>query len=203
VGGILKIFIEKIILAGHDSAEMEHLFGRLDLIAVFLFAVGVLIIVAGHFSQKNSGQNSLTYKSATTIGIIQGVCVPLRGFSRSGATISVSLFHKISSATAEEFSFGLALILTPIAIARMIWRLNHHGVVDVASSDIFQSTVILQGMMGLVFSFVAGLIALRWLSHWLEGGRWHYFGYYNLIAAVAIWILNEKYFSAVSVIALG
>ena len=34
------------------------------------------------------------------------------------------------------------------------------------------------GVLGLVLSGLAGLLALRWLSAWLEQGRWRYFGYY-------------------------
>jgi undecaprenyl-diphosphatase len=30
----------------------------------------------------------------------------------------------------------------------------------------------------MVFSFIAGLAALKWLSSWLEHGRWHLFGFY-------------------------
>jgi undecaprenyl-diphosphatase len=38
-------------------------------------------------------------------------------------------------------------------------------------------------------SFVAGLLALRLLSRWLENGRWHYFGCYCLAAAVGVMVL--------------
>ncbi len=42
------------------------------------------------------------------------------------------------------------------------------------------------GLLGMVFSFVAGLAALRWLSGWLEGGRWQYFGFYCYAAAAGV-----------------
>ena len=38
----------------------------------------------------------------------------------------------------------------------------------------------------MVFSFAAGLVALRWLSRWLERGRWQWFGVYCLIAAAVV-----------------
>ena len=44
--------------------------------------------------------------------------------------------------------------------------------------------------VGMVLSFVAGLLALKFLSAVLERGRWKYFGFYCLAAAVAIWIAN-------------
>ncbi len=39
------------------------------------------------------------------------------------------------------------------------------------------------GLVGMVLSFIAGLLALKWLSRWLEGGRWKFFGFYCLFAA--------------------
>jgi undecaprenyl-diphosphatase len=38
----------------------------------------------------------------------------------------------------------------------------------------------------MLLSFLAGLVALRWLSRWLEHGRWHYFGFYCLAASAGV-----------------
>jgi undecaprenyl-diphosphatase len=43
----------------------------------------------------------------------------------------------------------------------------------------------------MLFSFAAGLVALRWLSRWLEHGRWHFFGYYCLVASVAVLVVHQ------------
>jgi undecaprenyl-diphosphatase len=42
------------------------------------------------------------------------------------------------------------------------------------------------GLAGMVLSFIAGLAALKFLSHWLEGGRWKFFGFYCLVAAAGV-----------------
>ena len=45
------------------------------------------------------------------------------------------------------------------------------------------------GLLGMVFSFFNGLVALRWLSNWLESGKWYLFGGYCLVASVVVlWI---------------
>lgn len=41
-------------------------------------------------------------------------------------------------------------------------------------------------LLGMVLSFLAGLAALRWLSRWLEHGRWHPFGAYCVLAAAVV-----------------
>ena len=38
-------------------------------------------------------------------------------------------------------------------------------------------------LLGAVFAFLAGLVALKWLSNWLENGRWYWFGIYCLVAS--------------------
>ena len=42
----------------------------------------------------------------------------------------------------------------------------------------------------MVCAFLAGLLALKWLSRWLEGGRWYLFGIYCLVAASAVFVLH-------------
>ena len=41
-------------------------------------------------------------------------------------------------------------------------------------------------MLGAVFAFLAGLLALKWLSRWLERGQWYLFGIYCLAAAAFV-----------------
>jgi undecaprenyl-diphosphatase len=50
------------------------------------------------------------------------------------------------------------------------------------------------GVLGMACSFLAGLVALRWLSGWLAAGRWHYFGAYCLVASVAYLALSRAGF---------
>ena len=48
------------------------------------------------------------------------------------------------------------------------------------------------GLVGMGLSFVAGLLALKWLSQWLEGGRWKFFGFYCLLAAAGVLLIHFK-----------
>src|SRR5579863_1652342 len=93
--GIVKL-IEKSVLRGAPHAQIEDLFGRLEFIAPALAAAGVLILVAGIFGNRRaaarlSAANDLNARRAGIIGAVQGLCLPFRGFSRSGATISTGI----------------------------------------------------------------------------------------------------------------
>lgn len=189
VGILLKVLIEKIALKGTPHAEIELLFGNLPLISAALAVVGALILWAGYIEAGASKQKTvLGLKTACLIGFVQGICLPFRGFSRSGATISTGLILGIDKRKLEDFSFALAVILTPPVILmealrflKMLHASGHHA-----------STVglLLPSLVGMVLSFVSGLLALKWLSNWLEAGRWYLFGIYCLCASIVIFFLH-------------
>jgi undecaprenyl-diphosphatase len=116
---------------------------------------------------------------------VQGLCLPFRGFSRSGATISVGILQGIKKVRAESFSFALAVIITPLAIGREALRLHHADTSGFAQAA-------LPSLLGMVFAFLAGLVALKWLSAWLEKGRWFYFGIYCIIASIVVFALHAR-----------
>ena len=122
------------------------------------------------------------------MGVIQGLCLPFRGFSRSGSTISLGMIRGLSRRDVEVFSFALAVILTPPLIVREVLRLvrAHRESADPAATF----ALLTPSLLGMVLAFGAGLLALRWLSAWLEKGRWHLFGIYCLCASMVVFVLS-------------
>jgi undecaprenyl-diphosphatase len=181
----LKVFIEQIVLVrmlGYPKGEVEVLFKELPLIAAALALVGVFIVMSGFWEHK-SQDNRLTTRASIWIGLVQGLCLPFRGFSRSGATISTGLVCGVPRSLAEDFSFALAVVLTPPVQAYSLHKLLKNP--SLTSATVMET--LLPGLVGMVFSFVAGLFALRFLSAVLDKGRWGYFGYYCLgFAAVVV-----------------
>jgi undecaprenyl-diphosphatase len=189
--GIVKI-IEKTLWRNVPHAEIEDLFSHLEFIAPALAAAGVLIVIAGIFERRRAAEtlsraHDLDARRAGVIGAVQGLCLPFRGFSRSGATISTGLLLGVVKSRAEAFSFALAVVLTPPVVVREVMRLlraAHQGSADLGSAA-------LASVLGAVVAFLAGLLALRWLSRWLEAGRWYWFGIYCLVAAGAVALLHR------------
>lgn len=183
VGLLLKRVIEKVVLGGGAGAEVESLFSNLLLIGAALAAAGALILWAGS-RRDDAAARPLTVGSSFKIGLVQGLCLPFRGFSRSGATISTALLLGIARELAEDFSFALAVILTPPVLAiegHRLVKAAHAAGRPAWSPELFKP-----GLIGMVFSFAAGLLALRWLSSWLEKGRWSWFGWYCLAASAGV-----------------
>jgi undecaprenyl-diphosphatase len=183
VGYGLKEVIEKIFMRGVPHAEIEDLFANLPLIAGALAAVGVLIIYAGLREEKTPRHSEIQPAPACWIGVVQGICLPFRGFSRSGSTISTGLLLGLPREKLEEFSFALAVVLTPPVIAKEALRLLKAHALSGPGSAMH---LFLPGLAGMILSFVAGLLALKLLTRWLEGGRWKFFGFYCLAAAAGV-----------------
>jgi len=198
VGEVLKKIIEKTLFRDAPTAEIEQLFSHLELIAPALAAVGVLILVAGLMKARQHGVGAVTTNRSSTktptgflsrrpptltfgqagwMGVVQGLALPFRGFSRSGSTISTGMLAGAAREPAERFSFALAVVLTPPVVlleAMRLMKAAHAASAAGAPIDLHGS--ILFSLLGAVFSFFAGLLALRWLSSWLESGKWHWFG---------------------------
>jgi len=169
------------------KAEIEQLFSNLGLVAAALASVGILILIAGLSQRRTAHNRTIGIRQAAWIGAVQGLTLPFRGFSRSGATISTGMLLGAVKARVEEFSFALAVVLTPAVIGREAWRLikAQHA----AGSADMTWNLFAPSLLGMVFAFLAGLLALKWLSRWLERGRWHLFGVYCLVAAAAVFAL--------------
>ena len=116
---------------------------------------------------------------AIAIGAVQGLCLPFRGFSRSGATISTGLLAGVTRQAAERF---ILCARSGGAIARRrSWRARHSDCFQAEAGDAraegrtrpdrATSRARRAWWNRMVFSFLAGLVALKWLSGWLESAQ--------------------------------
>jgi len=195
IGVPIQKVIEKTMFKGAAKADIEQLFGRLDLIAGALFCVGLLILFAGLARRRSLvgdlDHTDLSLGQAGVIGAVQGLALPFRGFSRSGSTISAGMLAGVGRETAETFSFALAVVLTPAVVSREALRLlkaSHEA--TAAGTPIDLHGAVVSSLIGMILSFAAGLAALKWLSSWLESGKWYLFGIYCLVASAFIFYLH-------------
>ena len=77
-------------------------------------------------------------------------------------------------------------------IARESLRLikaSHEAAASGKTLDLHNTVAV--ALIGMVLSFFAGLAALRWLSSWLEEGRWYFFGIYCIVASAGVFYLHH------------
>lgn len=188
--------IERALSHGNHRAAVEALFHKLNWIAPALAAAGILILWAGLREARNPdaqstpGPQGVSWPQAVLMGILQGFAIPFRGFSRSGSTISGGLLIGGQRSEIESFSFALGVAITPLAIGwelRRVYQTAHN-----AGLAVQWGPVLTPGFLGMVCAFFAGLVALKWLSKWLEQGRWYLFGIYCLAASIVVLMLYVR-----------
>jgi undecaprenyl-diphosphatase len=214
ITGILGEALRKFLMRGpyvsDKNVDVEQLFGRLDLLSPALAAAGILILIAGLIELRQRRQlpltvtsqaldesmsdgGNLTFAQSTWMGFVQGLTLPFRGFSRSGSTISAGMLAGAPRQRAERFSFALAVILTPVVVALEALRLEKASRAAITAGTYTSlHPAIVTSLLGMLFSFLAGLVALKWLNSWLEKGRWYYFGIYCLLASAVVLYLHTR-----------
>jgi undecaprenyl-diphosphatase len=166
------------------KAIKEHLFGLLP-VAVALVVGGVVMIVVERVRAKKgvtglTGLEHVTPARALAIGL--GQCVSMwPGSSRSMCTIVAGQLTGLSTATAAEFSFLLALPTLGAATLYEGFKARHVLLDHVGSASL---------AVGLVVSFFVAWAVIASFLRYLRVRGLEPFGWYRIVlGAVVLWVL--------------
>ena len=147
-------------------------------IAALLAVMGILIFLGDKWADEHyrieTDFKYITFKQALIIGLSQALSV-IPGFSRSGTTILSARLMGLSKAAATKFTFLLSVPIIAGATILKIPKLTFS--VDV--------------LVGVVVSFVVGLISIKFLLNYVKKHDFSIFAGYRLIFAIIILV---KYF---------
>ena len=164
------------------KAIQTRLFGPLPVaIALLAGAVAILVIERLPLRSRTRSLDELSFGQSLGIGIAQ--CAALfPGFSRAGATILGGLVAGLDRPTATLFSFLLAI---PTLLGA--------AVVELASGAPTLSRAELGWIgLGLVVSFFAALVAIRWFLRYVSGHSLVVFAWYRIVLGLAVlWLLRS------------
>ena len=167
------------------KAIKAYLFGPLP-VAAALVVGGVIMIVIERLRSKRgivgeTGLEHVTPKRALAIGI--GQCVSMwPGSSRSMCTIVAGQLTGLSTTTAAEFSFLLALPTLGAATVYEAYKSRH----ELASSSIGGVNL----AIGLVVSFLVAWAVIAAFLKYLQRRGLEPFGYYRIVVGVVVfWLL--------------
>ncbi len=144
-----------------------------------------MLILTGAYllaSKFRRGERRLTWWTALLIGVAQAVAI-IPGVSRSGATISTGLLLGLGFAEAAEYSFILS-------IPAIIGALGLELATETPEVDSFRAASI---AFAVLLSFIAGLIALKFLLKILSKDSLHKFAWYLLpLGAIALFYFTRR-----------
>ena len=115
----------------------------------------------------------ITYHQALVIGLAQ-VAALWPGTSRSLATILGALLVGVGMAAAVEFSFILGFVTLTAAT---LYSLTTDG------GQLVDQFGVIDPLIGLVFAFLAAVVAIKWMIRYLESNSLAIFGWYRLVVA--------------------
>ena len=171
-------------LLKYPKGEVEELFKHLPIVAAGLAAAGLFILATG--SRDSTSRGRLTNRSSFWIGLVQRF---LRAVSRllglGGHDLDRTFLRRVVRDMPRISVCAGGRFDAACAGLRGLQASQVHEL----SSTMLTGTLV-PARVGMVLSFLAGLLALRFLSAILEKGRWRFFGCYCMVAAVAILAAN-------------
>ena len=160
---IIVATIPAVIVGITLRNKIEILFESVSSVGFALLFTGLVLILSSVFKNKNSEHSLFT---SVVIGFGQALAI-IPGISRSGMTITLSLFFGFSAKESAKFSFLLSIPV--IAGAGIL------GIQDIQTNETFSADIIIAALFS---SFFVGIISLRILIKLLELGKFYIFGIY-------------------------
>lgn len=163
--GILSIVLDKF------SDMLCEKFGiEMILIAIALIVLGIVLYIIDKKSPSEVKYEDITFKQSFLIGISQAIAAAFPGTSRSGITMTVARALKIDRESAAKYSF---LLSTPIILAAVL----------VSIKD-FELT--LAFLIGVLSSFIVGIVVIKFLLDYLKKGSYKGFAIYRVLIGILV-----------------
>ena len=164
--GILSLILDKV----SDAIIGDDINFQMAIIAVTLIVMGIILYIADKKSKSTTNYENISLKQSILIGASQAIAAAFPGVSRSGITMTTARFLKVDRESAAKFSFMLAM---PITLAAVIFDLTNFT---------FDIAIIL----GILASFLTGVVVIKFLMDYLKKGSFKVFAIYRIIFGVII-----------------
>jgi undecaprenyl-diphosphatase len=159
------------------KAIKAHLFTPVVVASTFILG-GLVILWAERRAStavRIAGVDDMSPLDALKVGLVQCLAM-VPGTSRSGATIIGGMLLGLSRRAATEFSFYLAM---PTLIGAGVYSLyKERALLSVADLPLFA--------VGLVFSFIAAWLCVRWLLRYISTHDFVPFAWYRIAFGIVV-----------------
>ena len=159
------------------EAIKEHLFTPLVVASTFIIG-GFIILWAERRTSavvRVEAVDDMTRLDALKVGLVQCLAM-IPGMSRSGATIIGGMLLGLSRQAATDFSFFLAI---PTLIGAGLYSLyKERALLSMADIPLFG--------VGVLFSFVAAWLCVRWLLRYISTHTFVAFAWYRIAFGIVV-----------------
>lgn len=166
-GGIIGFVLDKFV---GDALSTPII------IAVALIVMGILLYIVDKRAKSVTEYKDMTLKQTFLIGVSQALAF-IPGVSRSGITMTMGRTLGVKREAAAKYSFMLS---APIVLAATIFKLKDF---------VFN----LPFFIGVLSSFIVGIVVIKFLLEYLKKGSFKYFALYRILFGALIiifWIIK-------------
>jgi undecaprenyl-diphosphatase len=178
-------FIPAVVFGLLFGKKIDALLENPVTVAVSLVIGGIILLKVDDWftdSEETQATEKISYLTAFKIGMFQCIAM-VPGVSRSGASIVGGMASKLSRKTAAEFSFFLAVPTMFGATAKKCYDYYKDGFV---LNDEQVNLLII----GNVVAFIVALLAIKSFIGYLQKHGFKMFGYYRIVAGLAILFIH-------------
>lgn len=161
-GGLIGLALEK---------KAETTFRSPLLIGIMMIVMGILLYLADKNRQVRK-LDTMTLADAIWIGLSQALAI-IPGVSRSGSTMTTARFLDLTREDAARFSF---LMSTPIILGAGLLKLRH----------LTLASINLPFSVGVVSSFVVGILSISFLLRYLKTSNFGLFVGYRFVVGLIV-----------------
>lgn len=152
-----------------DAFSEKYLPGMAP-IAVALIIMGILLYIIDKKAPAKVDYEHINFKQGFLIGLSQAIAAAFPGVSRSGITMTVSRLFEIDRESAARYSF---LLSAPVILAAVVLKLGEFA-------------IDLPFIIGVLASFISGLLVIKFLMGYLKKGSFKVFAVYRVILGLII-----------------
>lgn len=163
---ISEIVIEKLAI----SFSIEEKMVEILLIALALIVMGIILYLVDKKAKSKIEYKDITLKQSLLIAISQAIAAAFPGVSRSGITMTVGRGMGLKREAVAKYSF---LLSTPVVAAAALFDLK-----DFVFNIPF--------FIGVLASFIVGMIVIKFLLQYLQKGSFKGFAIYRIILGLII-----------------
>lgn len=144
----------------------EALFQKPLVVAFMLLITGGLVFASDYMKEGTIRITAMGWLRAAFIGLMQGIAI-IPGISRSGSTISASLFAGIKREDAASFSFLLSIIAILAANLK-----------EFKSLQSLNTQLFFIYLTGMLCAFISGYLVISLMIKLIQKSKLKYFAYY-------------------------
>lgn len=152
---------------------LNGVLNRPIIIAIALIVMGIVLYVVDKNAKSKVKYEEMTLKQTFLIGVSQALAF-IPGVSRSGITITTARAMGVTREAAAKYTF---LLSTPIVFAATVLKFKDF---------VFN----LPFIVGVVSSFIVGLLVIKFLLKYLQKGSFKAFAIYRVIAGIVIILIT-------------